>query len=84
MQIVRLKDETQVAAQANKYGLARAVLVMTKDITSSSRTSLRHPIRVSSVVLPDPEGPMRIVKLPRSICKLMLNIACLRASPVPR
>jgi hypothetical protein len=32
MQIVRLKDETQVAAEANKYGLARAGLVMTKDI----------------------------------------------------
>jgi hypothetical protein len=68
---VRLKDETKATAQANKYGLARAVLVMTKDITSSSRTSRRHPIRVSSVVLPEPEGPMRIVKLPHSICKFM-------------
>ena len=39
-----------------------------------------QPRRVSSVFLPEPEGPIRTVKLPRAMVRSMSMSACLRAS----
>lgn len=80
MKILGLKDEVQAATHCLSEVPFNSV---SRRLTLPSYTSRRHPSNVRSVVLPDPDGPIRMFRLPLAMARSTCQIACLRASPVP-
>ena len=66
-QVVLLEDEADVAAVPDQPRLVEPRQVAAEDVELPCWTRRSAPIRVSSVVFPEPEGPVRMTISPRSI-----------------
>jgi hypothetical protein len=65
VEIVRLKNEAEPFAQGFIQRRLAPKSSWPRRLTEPCCTSRRQPIRVSTVVLPEPDGPISTVRLPR-------------------
>ena len=83
-QVVLLEDEADLPAELDLARVVQPVRSRPRTRRLPSWTCRRAPIRVRRVVLPEPDGPVRMTTSPRPISSVMSNRTCDRrlARPV--